>query len=57
MKNIFTAFLLIVISSHFIIAADEGRLMTYPTYTRIKLFSLTKMTFGLLGPAAEQQHV
>ena len=30
MKNIITTFLLILISSHFVIAADEGRLMTYP---------------------------
>ena len=37
MKNIITTFLLILISSHFIIAADEGRLMTYPDIYKDKI--------------------
>ena len=37
MKNIITTFLLILISFHFIIAADEGRLMTYPDIYKDKI--------------------
>ena len=37
MKSIITVFLLILISSHFMIAADEGRLMTYPDIYKDKI--------------------